>query len=55
MPQDLTNYGSGDGLVPSDNKPLPYFPEQMLTQTYVAKYIWIYLYIYIYISKEFKK
>ena len=39
MPQDLTNYGSGDGLVPSGNKPLSYFPEQMLTQTYVAKYI----------------
>ena len=39
MPQDLTddksNIGSGNGLVPSGNKPLP---EPMLTQIYVA--IW---------------
>ena len=37
MPQDLTddkvNIGSGNGLVPSGNKPLP---EPMLTQIYVA-------------------
>ena len=38
MPQDLTdggvNIGSGNGLVPLANKPLP---EPMLTQIYVAK------------------
>ena len=37
MPQDLTddksNIGSGNGLVPSGNKPLP---EPMLTQFFVA-------------------
>ena len=37
MPQDLSdgksNIGSGNGLVPSGNKPLP---EPMLTQIYVA-------------------
>ena len=31
----LVNFGSGNGLVPSGNKPLP---EAMLTQIYVA--IW---------------
>ena len=39
MPMELTddevNIGSGNGLVPSGNKPLP---EPMLTQIYVA--IW---------------
>ena len=38
MPQELTddvNIGSGNGLVPSGNKPLP---EPMLTQIYVAKW-----------------
>ena len=38
MPQDFANdvnIGSGNGMVPSDNKPLP---EPMLTQIYVA--IW---------------
>ena len=36
MPQYLTdvNIGSGNGLVPSGNKPLP---EPMLTQIYVVK------------------
>ena len=32
---DDVNIGSGNGMVPSDNKPLP---EPMLTQIYVA--IW---------------
>ena len=31
----LLNIGSGNGLVPSGNKPLP---EAMLTQIYVAKW-----------------
>ena len=37
MPQKLTddNIVSGNGLVPSGNKPLP---EPMLTQSYVAKW-----------------
>ena len=38
MQLDLTgdvNIGSGNGLVPSGNKPLP---EPMLTQIYVAKW-----------------
>ena len=36
MPLDLTDYiGSGNGLVPSGDKPLP---EPMLTQIYVAKW-----------------
>ena len=35
MPQDITDDKSGNGLVPSGNKPLP---EPMLTQIYVAKW-----------------
>ena len=35
LADDLVNIGSGNGLVPSGNKPLP---EPMLTQIYVAKW-----------------